>query len=174
MKKLLQITLAAIFVIFSLQTTRAQTLEENKTDDFTNNKVKRTSWETVNETMSFSAYFRISQINSDTFFDLKLMIGGKVFSVKKDQELMFKLENGEVVKLANLEYTITCKGCGARGFIGSAAEGAKMSYLIDKDQLEKLKTSKVVKLRIYTSDGYVENDIKEKNSKKIQTAILLL
>jgi hypothetical protein len=166
------ITLLTLLTLFTVAT-YAQELEENKIDEFTNIKVKRTSWETLNNTMEFTAYFRISRLNDIDYFDLKMMNAG-IFSIGKGQELMFKLSNGEIVKLQNIEYAITCTGCGAIGFGGSAGQGIQVSYLIDKENFEKLKSNSVVKIRIYTNSGYVENDTKEKNAKKIKSALPLV
>src|SRR5690606_30477557 len=98
----------------------------------------------------------------------------KTFSIGKGQEIMFKLDNGEVVKLPNLEYAITCKGCGARGFGGSEGQGIEVFYMLNEEEFEKLKNNTVVKVRIYTNDGYVEEDVKEKNSKKIPIMLKLV
>lgn len=174
-KILLRLTLA-FFMLFSLCTfkTFGQTLKEDKVDEFTNQKIKRTSWETLNQTMAFAAYFRISRINDQDYFDLKLMIGVSVFSIEKDQEIMLKLSNGEIVKLPNCKYAITCKGCGANGLAGSSSEGIQVSYLLNKENFEKIKNSPVAKIRIYTNDGYVEEECKEKYASKILKAINLI
>jgi hypothetical protein len=150
-----------------------QKLDENKTDEFTKNSVKRTSWETLSSSSVANAHFRISLINEYETFDVKLMIN-KVFSIDKDQELMFKLANGDVVKLQNLKYTITCNGCGATGLAGSEAEGIQVVYPLAKEQIEQLKANKIVKVRIYTNDGYVEDDVKDKNAEKIIKSLQLL
>jgi len=152
-----------------------QKLKENEVDEFTNNTVKRTTWESLNQSMKFTAYFRISKINDNYYFDLKLMLGtGPVFSIAKDQELMFKLTGGEVVKLKNLEYAITCRGCGAIGLMGSDAQGIQVSYPINSEEVEKLSEIAIEKLRIYTSDGYVENDLKSKVDNKIKKCLNLV
>ena len=153
----------------------SQELVVNKIDDFTGNTVKRTSWETLNMTMKFTAYFRISKINDNYYFNLKMMLGGgSVFSIGEGQEFMFKLSNGEIIKLPNLEYAITCTGCGAKGFSGSQAQGIQVSYRIMPEQIEKLKNNPAIKIRIYTNDGYVENDLKPKYYKKVQKALSLV
>lgn len=177
MKKQMILTFFTVIIVGIGSQTFGQKLEENEVDEFTNNKIKRTSWETLNMTTKFTAYFRISRINSHDYFELKMMFGGyrgKVFSIDKDQEIMFKLNNGEFVKLPNLEYTITCTGCGAKGLSGSSAQGIKVSYLLNKEEFEILKNNKVIKMRIYTNDGYVESEIKEKHVKKIPKALELI
>jgi len=162
----------AIFATISIKSF-GQKLEENKKDDFTNAVVKRTSWETLTASLSETAYFRISQINGAESFDLKLMLY-KIFYIGKDAELLLKLANGEVVSLKNLEYTITCKGCGAAGFAGSAAEGIQVTYPMSSEQVEKLKANKIVKIRINTSMGDVEDDIKDKRAEKIIKSLGLI
>lgn len=152
-----------------------QKLEESKTDDFTGKSVKRTSWETFcysTSTMS-NAHFRISLVGDLETFDMRLMMN-KVFSIDKDAQLMLKLDDGEVVTLENLEYQITCKGCGATGFAGSEAEGIEVRYPLSKEQIAILKAHKVVKARTTTNDGYFDNDIKDKNAEKIQACLNLL
>jgi hypothetical protein len=152
-----------------------QKLEESHTDDFTGKTVKRTSWETLSSSMSTmsNAHFRISLVGDFETFDMKLMMN-KVFSIDKDAQLMLKLDDGEVVTLQNLEYQITCKGCGATGFAGSEAEGIEVRYPLSKEQIIILKAHKVVKVRTTTNDGYFDNDIKDKNASKIQACLNLL
>ncbi len=150
-----------------------QKLQENKTDEFTKTSVKRTSWESLSSTSSANAHFRISLVGDLETFDLKLMID-KVFAIDKDKEVMFKLDNGEILTVQNIEFEVTCNGCGAVGLQGSEAEGLQVSYLLSKDQIEKLKAHKIVKVRIDTNDGYIDADIKDKNADKFQKSLMLL
>jgi len=170
MKK--HIIICILFCVTSLQVF-AQKLEENKKDDFSNKSIKRTSWETLYKTLSTESHFSFSKVDSSAFINVKMMIG-KVFSIDKGDELMLKLDNGDIVKLTCIAYEVTCNGCGAVGLIGSQAEGLNVAYWLSKDQLDKLKTHKIVKVRINTTDGYVEQDIKEKNANKIITCINLI
>lgn len=175
MKNLTWNILPLLFFLGVNQLTFGQTLEENKIDDFTKNTVKRTSWETLNMSMKFTAYFRISKINEHTYFDLKMGIGlGEIFSIGKDQEIMFKLANDSIVSLPNLEYALTCKGCGAKGYMGSAAQSIQVSYPINIEQIEFLKKEKALKVRVYTNTGYVEDELKDKNALKIKKALSLV
>lgn len=150
-----------------------QKLEENKKDDFTGNMIKRTSWENLFTTMTANAFFRISLDGDNESFDFKYQ-DGSVFSIDKDQELLLKLDNGDVVTLKNYQYTTTCKGCGARGFTGSSAEGIQVLYLLSKDQITQLKAHKIVKVRINTVEGFFDHDVKDKNAVKIQDCLNLL
>ena len=156
----------------------AQTIVENKIDEFTNHKIVRSSWETLNISWKYTGYFRISQINETMYFDLKMGIAegmskGKIFSIGENQEIMFKIESGEIIKLKNLRHEVTCIGCGAIGHAGSGGYGLSVSFVLPKENAEKLKNNKVVKIRIYTTDGYVEDDTKEKHAEKIRIALKL-
>lgn len=151
-----------------------QKLEENKVDDFTKSTIKRTSWETLNSTMKFTAFFRVSKINDAEYFDLKLMMLNKIFSITEGQEIMFKFDDDEILTLKNSKTAVTCTGCGARGFSGSAAPGISVSYQMNKEQKALLATKKITKIRIYTSDGYIENDLKEKFDESIKKSVVLV
>ena len=109
-------TLLVVTLIWTSSLTFGQKLVTNKIDGFTNSSIKRTSYERLNWSTSFVGYFRISKINENTYFDLKMMINTSVFSINKGQEIMFKFFSGEIIKLPNIEYAITCTGCGAKGF----------------------------------------------------------
>lgn len=166
------LTLCILLTVASLRSF-AQKLEENKKDEFSNKSIKRTSWETLYKTLTTESHFSFSKVDTSAFIHVKLMIGN-VFSIDKDQELMLKLDNGDIVKLLNTKFEVTCEGCGAVGFIGSGAQGLDVAYWIAKDQLDKLKAHKVVKVRIYTNEGYIEQDIKDKNANKITACVNLI
>ena len=153
----------------------SQTLEEDKEDEFTGTSMKRTSWEILTQNMKFSSFIRVSKLDSLLFLEMKMMKGNvSVFAIGKDDELMLKLENGEVVRLANLEFTTTRKGCGARGFSGSSAQGGRVMYPISKEQKSQLLASPVDEIRVYTTKGYMENDVKAKNASWISNSIELV
>jgi hypothetical protein len=156
-----------------------QKIEENTVDEFTGNIVKRTSWETLIKTHSFTVntimLYSISKIKDMVYLNVKMILTpDRVFSVAKDQELMMKLETGEVVKLSNLESAISCTGCGAYGFSGSGQLGVTLSYSVNAEQFTILLKNKIVKIRIYASDGYVEEEAKNKEVVKFQKALALI
>ena len=87
---------------------------------------------------------------------------------------MLKLDNDSIIDLKNLEYSITCTGCGAIGFAGSQIQGTETNYLLNNVQIATLKNHRVVKIRFYTNDGFDEFELNENNSLKIQNAINLI
>lgn len=87
---------------------------------------------------------------------------------------MLKLDNGDVVKLFANEYAITCRGCGATGFMGSEAQGLNVSFDVSPSQLQQIYDSVPTKLRLYTSEGYTECPIKQKQVDNIKETIYLI
>lgn len=159
MKKLL---ILLIFVPCSLI---AQKIEVNKVDDFTKNRIIRTSWSTLyNGGMSNPLWIsiRVSKINGTHWLNVKLMNGNHVQSMQKDARLMLMLANDSIVTLYNSEYEISCYGCGATGFVGSSAQGIEADFVIDEDELSALQTNPIKKVRIYLTDGYSEGQLKDK------------
>ncbi len=154
-----------LFIIFCVPCfCFGQKLEENKVDEFTKAFVKRTSWETINFSNNFLAYSRISKIDNIYYLDVKVTLSDAVFSIEKDDKLMIKTVTDSIITIFNLKYQISCTGCGAKGLIGSGLEGIEVSYPIPSEMVLYLLTNKIKALRLYTTDGYVEHDIKDKNA----------
>lgn len=165
--------LVTIFIINSLSS-YCQKVTENKIDEFTKHAVKRTSWETVMEKWTKTIYTRVSKIDSTEWLDVKIMLGGKVFAMGEGETLMIKLSNDSIVSLKSTEHKVSCKGCGAKGFAGSAAYGIEVNYVIEKEIHDILKKNTMVKIRIYTTDGYVEEEVSDKKNATIQALLKLI
>lgn len=144
-----------------------QKLEQNKTDEFTKAHIKITSWETLNSfgfANKLFAFTRIRKIDSTYLLDFKVTLrSGSVFSIREGDELMIKTSDS-VIALSNLKYQISCTGCGVKGFTGSGLEGIEVTYEIPASEVFYLSNNKIKKIRVYISDGYVEDDIKDKNA----------
>jgi len=171
-----QIFLVLIFLITPITAVFSQKLAENYIDDFTGDKILRTSWEKLIYNNKTVTYFRLVKINDFRFVQLKIMYGNfnrRVFSINKQQESMIKFTNGEIAKLFCTDYTITCTGCGAIGINGSGAQGIKVSYILNNIEYEKF-TDRIEKIRIYTSIGLIDNEIKPKHSKLFINALKLI
>lgn len=167
--------LAAIAItILCHQQINSQKLVENKIDEFTKHAVKRTSWEILMEKFGTTIYIRFSKIDSIEVLDLKIMLGGKVFAVSDGETLMLKLSNDSIMKLNTVSYEVACIGCGARGLPGSAAYGVHVKYIIDETNHELLKKYKIKKVRLYTTDGYHEEEVTKKRESILQETIVLV
>jgi hypothetical protein len=151
----------------------AQHLAENKVDEFTKKSVKRTTWEKFIYSMKGSAFIRASKIDSTVLLDFKFS-NTDVISIREGSRFMLKTESDSIITLNSLEYTISCKGCGATGFAGSAAEGIEVRYPVSMEQVNYLISHPATKLRFYTTDGYLEFEIKEKFAKALQQQLMLI
>lgn len=151
----------------------SQKLVEDKTDDFTGHKVKRTSWSLISMTANFTGHFRISSINDNLYYDLKLM-NNSAFSIDEGGLLLFKLANDSIVQLKNLRFAITGFGDGAVNINGCNALGISTTYIMSQSQAEILKNNIVTKFRVYTNDGYLECDYKPERYEKLKTSLNLV
>lgn len=170
MKKIL-----LLLVLASISTPLfSQKIAENKIDEFTGHSVIRTSWEKFAVIDWTTSYFRFSKLDEHFQFDFKKM-ALRVFAIPEGEKLLFILDDGTVYKLWNLEHTISSKGAGAIGLGGSGAQGVSLTLISQEDpNFNKLISNPIVKVRLYTTDGYVESEVSEKDAKKIQTALNLI
>lgn len=161
MKKTLYIVVICFFLAFDLT---AQKLVEDKIDEFTKSVIKKTEWcaftKKNGSARPYRSEFRISKINNEVIFELKMMLNDKVYSIKEGDEIMFLMADKSVVTIKNLKYVITTQGEGAVGYGGSANLGTHTMYLIDTEAIKQLKEGQITKIRINTSIGYVEQEEK--------------
>lgn len=143
---------------------QAQKLAEDKKDEFTGAVVKRTRWEQFSGKLKHFSYIRASRIDNSFFIGYKLSLSNHVFGVSKDAKLMLKLADSSVITATAIESQVTCKGCGAINIMGGTGPGMNMEYSLPADKFLDLLKSKVVKVRVYTTDGYSEAEIKEGNA----------
>jgi hypothetical protein len=152
----------------------AQKLREDKIDEFTSDTIRSTHFEVFCMNMKFMAQIAVTKINNRMALEVKLSTEESLRSIEKDEEFMIKLKNGQVVKLLSNEFVQACKGCAAKGLMGSGADGIHAFYRIEPEQIQKLIESPVEKIRIYTHKGYMEGLIKESKAEIIQQQINLV
>lgn len=150
----------------------SQTISSKK-DEFTKAMITETSWEKIVMGWQMAGYMRIRKIDNSYYLQFKVMRNNSVFSVREDAELMLKTLKDSVITLKNIKYEITCRGCGAVGFAGSNGLGVELSFALNDEQIEFLRTNSIDKIRLYASDGYSEEKIKDKNSNVIMNEIKL-
>ena len=168
-KVLLLIALSfSAFVMFS------QTITKQEVDEFTGAKIIETDWEKLVYSMKWTAYCRIRIVNEAHYFEVRLMYNS-VYSIPEDASIIFKLKDESTYKMKNRDYALSSKGGGAAGKLaGSEMQGTVCSYLNSEDfNFSDLLKSLPTKVRIYFRDSYIENEIKEKDAKTIQSMIEL-
>ena len=96
-----------------------------------------------------------------------------MLSIREGAKLMFKMSDNSVITLNSLSHAIAAKGDGVTGLSMSGILGISCIYNgSDIDAFAK--DTYLTKLRIYTTDGYVDIDIKEKDAQKINRAYKLM
>lgn len=172
----MKLLLAFVLTTIPFVTAPAQKLIKNEVDEFTRDRIKTTSFEPLCQTFNLVAKVSARSINDSLyFFRLKIALGsGRVHSIERDATFFLKLADESIVELHNNEYTLSCTGCGSTGFVGSGAQGSETVYMINEDQRNKLLASKLSKIRIYTSQGYAECNIRSERAVVIQNELLLL
>jgi hypothetical protein len=161
--------------LFSPLLSTAQKIEENKVDDFTHAKIIRTTWQPIVRKLGASviAHIRVSKIDDQEYLDLRVM-GSGIISINEGDKLMLKTDKDSIITLSNLKYQIACSGCGAVGFAGSALQGLDLKFPMSPDKRDFLIMHKLVKIRLYTSGGYWEDDVKERHSIAFIDALKLI
>ena len=155
-----------------------QRITKNVTDDFTGGKVIYTSWETLSLgniiTGTNHLFFRFRYENNMVYFHLK-WITGDVTSIDKGAKLIFKFNNDSLSTLYSLAYTLS----GSTRIGGIINRSIPDNQIIDGiyigDDMRKFMTNDYpVKMRIYTTSGYVDMKLDKSDAEKIKKAYLLL
>jgi hypothetical protein len=142
-------------------------------DEFTFDTILKTDWLVLNDPVwrgGRIAYMKISRMNNQLILHFKTTTAETVLSVNKDDFLYIKLENENILKLNNLEHTVSGSGAGAINLRGSKTQGISLLFLITEEQLKSLTESKVSKVRLVTSSGNLEIEPeKDKYKQELQT-----
>ncbi|MFM9008508.1 MAG: hypothetical protein ACKORE_08005 [Bacteroidota bacterium] len=161
----------SIFMLIALMyvtsTPNAQKLEKNEVDKFTKKSIKATSWEKLigkGGMSSLYTNFRLRKIDETIWFELKMMMNNKVYSILENDQIIFLFDTEETLTLYSNESTVACKGCGAPGFVGSEGYGTHTYYRLTKEAIEMFKKNTIKSVRIYNSETYVEGDTEKANS----------
>lgn len=127
--------------------------EKNELDEFTKNYVVITKRRSLYQYLSNVLTMKGVMINDNKYLRAEIGASG-IFSVDKGDKLMFILGDGSVLELKSVEYVIADHK--THGFYGAVAD-----YYIDPEKFQLLSNYKITKVRIYTTDGYIEKKIKQ-------------
>lgn len=163
-----------LFFLISANWSFGQKLAKNEIDEFTGKTVIETSWETLNTSSKLYSYVRFRKVDSTIYFNFKMMSGGRVYSVDKGEVLYLKFADETIVKVSNSKYELTTYGAGAVGLIGSRALGVQLTCIINQSTLLKLEEKTLAKVRVYTSNGYLEAKVKKKQAERFKELAKLI
>lgn len=151
----------------------SQELIINKTDEFTKAKIVRTSWEPLTRKQSFYCFVQAGKLNNDHVLAFKINLR-RVFSIHEGDAIFLKLANDTIVTLRSTKSKISCRGCAEVGLTTAYMDGIELSIPIAPDIYELLTQSPLVKIRINTTGGYIEEEIKEKAGQVIINELKLV
>jgi hypothetical protein len=135
-------------------------------DEFTKSRIieTRESLFTISGMgLGFSCGYSLKKINDSRY--LKLIITSpSIFTLRKGNKIMFLTDKEETIDLYFPESVV------ADGAYNSSLKSTHWSahiYIpISNNINERLLNEKLKKLRVYTADGYIDDDIKEKRAIK--------
>ena len=142
-----------------------QEIKKNEVDEFTGAQVIETSWEKVvwqmKPDMCMYARFRI--VNGREILDIKCMRNNPLV-VTPDDPIMFLDENKASHKFYPTDTFMGGKGQAAVKVMEQSSWGIYIHY---KGNFSFLLNSAPLKLRWYTSEGYIDGEIKKKHQKNL-------
>lgn len=162
------ITIALVLISFNLF---SQKIIKDEVDKFTGAHIIETSWEKFTAKKIFS-FIKVRQVDMSYYLDLKILPFSGVFAVRAGEVVYLSFNNGDVLKLSNLEHTISERGAGSINIMGSNTQGLELSFLLTGREIKKLSTESLKGMRVYTTDGYIETVFKQKHLNKIKAVFL--
>lgn len=168
MIRLISVIFLLAFLAFGTTEVYSQKITKSEIDEFTNHKIVETSWHAVYRGWTDAGYARFRSIDNRVIIDFSLMFtNAKGYIISTEDRLMLKLGNDTVIKLNPIETAIPCRGCCSTGFKGMNDFGSISHYSMSNEQFNQLLKSLIVKVRIYTGDGYIENEVKPNRAKTL-------
>jgi hypothetical protein len=156
--------LAVILLIFCL-TSSAQKLTENQIDKFTKQKRLQTSEVLLKGKLTEGMYIRFRSVDSSLFATL-IGYGVGVGVIGEKDQAIFLLDNDE---------TVTIYSTGIQSYdVGQYGSSYRHQYSISLNDLKILSQHNVKSVRKYTSKGYGDIDVPEKNQGNVKKIALLI
>lgn len=142
--------------------------EKNEVDEFTGSKIIKLKEKLLAKTsMTTGVSFQIQSINDQKFIEFTYT-SSQVFSFDKNKSMiMLKTNDGEIIEIPFEKNDISDVTYGSYFY-------SKQKVILTQDLIIKLENKPIVKFRLYTSNGFVEEEVKSKNSLSISDDIKCL
>lgn len=145
--------------------------KRNEVDEFTKHKILETKPELFTISgmgLGFSTSYSLLKINDEKFIKFSVT-SPSIFTLQKGSEIMFKVEAENAIILTFPESIV------ANGTYNSSLKSTHWSgtivISISDINYQRLLNEKVTKLRVYTANGFVDDDISEKRDKKFKALL---
>jgi hypothetical protein len=149
----------------------AQKLETNEVDEFTGLSIQQTSYTRVfYKAFGYGVNFRVSKIDSAYFIDLKIVFAGpQVYAVAKGAKIIFILDDASTYEITSIENKITTV---INTYKDTSLDVSYINY--NDKKFEVLGSRLIKKVRIYTTEGYIEGEVKPKDAEKFMRSVKLI
>lgn len=147
-----------LFILPVICIANAQCIDKNGVDEFTKKKTVTTSYKFIIANFSHSMSWRLLSNGGTPILDLRYFMSS-VTSITESHTLYIKVSNDSVISLKPSGSFIWCSTCGAMNGMGGGTNGINPLYPISVDQIKFLCDKSPIKMRMETSDGYVEFEI---------------
>lgn len=141
----------------------SQKITKNTTDEFTGSSIVQTS----DVDISDDFWCSVKKVNSVYILNLYFNGGKSIYTSNKDDELLIKFISGEIISLQNRELVTS-------ELIQNTINGRYFShftisptYVIDSEQLNKLKNNPIQTIRLSLSGKYADGAVNERSAKKL-------
>lgn len=162
-----------LIFLFNLAS-KGQKIEKNIKDEMTGDRIIQSDYSYFKKGFNDWSFYRFNSINKKIYFDIKISLGSKVFSIREGMELIFKFENDSIIKLKSPVSEISSRGQASIGLMGSSLPGVSIGYPINQEILYKFQNWRIKKVRVYTSEGFEEWEVSDDYKGGIQERAFLL
>lgn len=133
----------------------------DEVDEFTKDHKKFTQWKSLYDLMGTGWYVQFRVIDQSIALDLKVSIDlfhNRTICISEGDQWMFKLSNDSIVTLRAIK--TDCAIVSPVGSQGLFRHQLVNSFTVAPEQIDLFFTHPVSKVRLNTSDGHFDQDIK--------------
>lgn len=160
----MRIILTAFLITLSFHAFPQCEYNQKGKDEFTGSDVAITKY--VELYSDLNTLIKVQLMRVDSLYSIVIGMNiGKIYSIDQGALLMFIMENDSVFAAPSIKFvTATAK----ESIIGTIWYGAT-AFALNMNGLNALATLGVKKIRIYTTNGYIQHDISEGNKNAIKS-----
>jgi len=146
----------------------------NEVDDMTGNKVIELEPEKIYKKMKTRGPEKIDvnlmKVNNSVVLYIDQYLQGDAYSISEDDDVIMKFNDDSTLKLDN--YNSEVADYKKLGLSGASTQWV-VTYKIklDESEINELTNKHIVKLRTYSSEGFIDFEVKDKFSKVLMNQI---
>ena len=139
----------------------AMKIDTDEVDEFTGKRTLITSWESI---CNRKIHIRFRLQNGNYLLDYKMYYDGALVIGNRDK-LMFKSTTDNIGTFESISMYSGTRGGGSVGLLGSSTWTIRATY---EGELSYFGNNVTRLIRIYSTDGYIDNKVSEDDGKKLE------